>query len=91
MTDQTCTGSPAAGWQPIETAPKDGTRVLLRWESGNHIRVACGDFDMDRYNRKPRPYWSHDLERAFGKIDARINPPKYWMPIPGSISAKGET
>lgn len=35
------------GWQPIETAPKDGTRVLLRIEWSNEPVV--GEFTNDRW------------------------------------------
>jgi hypothetical protein len=30
----------AAGWRPIESAPRDGTRVLLGWQNG--VRVEIG-------------------------------------------------
>ena len=51
------TQSPLPGWQPIETAPKDGTRILAYapdsllgptqaviywWELGDEIALWCG-------------------------------------------------
>ena len=64
-------------WQPIETAPKD-KRILLCYP----CRVVCGEWNDDRYARKPRPYWGHDLDRVFGLINARTVPPTHWMLIP---------
>lgn len=66
-------------WQSIETAPKDGTRVLLLYANG---RCVCGAWNIERYSPKPRPFWDHDLVYVFSKVDARKNQPAYWMPFP---------
>lgn len=66
-------------WQPIETAPKDGTRVLLfRPRHG----VVCGRWDDDKYAKRVRPYWSNDQERLWGTLETRDNQPTHWMPLP---------
>lgn len=65
-------------WKPIETAPKDGTRILL-FQRG---KVVCGSWDEQPLNSKPKPFWSHDRIRVFGVTDARENPPTHWMPLP---------
>lgn len=67
----------AGGWQPIETCPKD-QRVLL-FRAGH---IVCGRWDDDRFAAKPRPYWTHDQERLWGRADARKRPPTHWMPLP---------
>jgi hypothetical protein len=75
---------PPTGWQPIETAPQDGTRILL-WRAGH---VICGRFDPDRRAAKPRPYWTHDAEFLLGKLDARATAPTHWQPLPAPPETK---
>jgi hypothetical protein len=56
------------GWQPIETAPTDGTRVMLcagRW----HYLAGVQWEDDDG-----RPVW-------FGG-DVVVDDPTHWMPLP---------
>src|SRR6185312_687271 len=69
-------------WRPIETAPQDGSRILLL----RNGRIVCGNWNDDRYARKPRPYWSHDQERAFGTVDTRQCQPTHWQPLPASVT-----
>lgn len=55
-------------WQPIETAPKDGTRILVyrKLERGyEHRRVGVDLFVNDNW-RKSRLFM----------------PPTHWMPLP---------
>jgi hypothetical protein len=63
------------GWQPIETAPKDGTRVLIS--------------RMDRYADLMYMYvaWCRRkswiiLESAKGTRYSVDTPPTHWMPLP---------
>ena len=74
-------------WQPIETAPKDERILLYRPSSYPWASVVFGKFDSDRYAKKPRPYWSHDLERIAGVKDARDAPPTHWQPLPAPPSS----
>jgi hypothetical protein len=68
-----------SGWRPIETAPKDGTEVLLYCpEQG----VARGRWNDCRYASNPRPYWTNDAERLFGVSRTRSDQPTHWMPLP---------
>lgn len=73
-------------WMPIESAPKDGTRVLLKYGanifSGAGCDVVAGEYDIDSHAMKPRPYWSNDLESLRGKGLTRQRQPNFWMPIP---------
>lgn len=65
-------GEEMSEWQPIETAPKDGTRIVLatsdtayagRWAESQYIGM----------------WWmSGDYVAAFSKM----NPPTHWMPLP---------
>ena len=67
-----------SNWQPIDTAPKDGTDILL-FRSG---AVHRGRWEKQRYHERPKPYWSDDLERGLGVIWCREHPPTHWMPLP---------
>lgn len=67
------------GWQPIETAPMDGSRVLV-WSLCEE-EVVAAYWNADKYNRKPNPYWDTDHHY----IDSmRANPPTHWMPLPAA-------
>lgn len=63
-------------WRPIETAPKDGTRVLV------------GRFAPDRYKREGTiavDYWHTGARNDFvgwGKFNMHHWPPTHWMPLP---------
>ena len=77
MKPKACVTEAAAGWQPIETAPKD-SRVLV-WAAG---AVRIGRFDDDEYSKKPRPMWS--WVGPWCRADMRASPPSHWMPLPGA-------
>ena len=71
-------------WQPIETAPKDGTRIIL-YRPGTHfewVRVVIGRYYTDSYASKPKPFWGHDRTNLTGVREARANQPTHWMPLP---------
>lgn len=57
----------ASAWQPIETAPRDGTRVLV-WD-GKH-----GGHYVARYDEDDLWEWGNDL---CGSLE-----PTHWMPLP---------
>lgn len=63
-------------WQPIETAPKDGTSILV-WRR-NQVLVA--HWDIDKYAKTPRPYWG--AFDVWNKTSNRLTPPTHWMPMP---------
>lgn len=76
-------------WQPIDTAPKDGTPVLLfgtrdkgrsgepAWLTARWCKVWDGEED-----------W-HWLEGADREDDSRILfEPTHWMPLPSAPAAK---
>lgn len=65
------------GWQPIDTAPKDGTAILLggcTW--GPNVRV--GSWGKARFNRSTRDY---DPDWCSGSDQGGFNP-THWMPLP---------
>jgi len=59
-------------WQPIETAPKDGTFVLL---SGHELPVWQGSW-VGRVGRYPINGWTR-----FNSVDIDWSP-THWMPLP---------
>ena len=66
-------------WQPIETAPEDGTYILL----GNRHGTWVGKY-LDRYisgYRPSNPWHSMMLNcRHMGRFPSVV--PTHWMPLP---------
>jgi hypothetical protein len=64
------------GWQPIETAPKDGTHILLGGcKNGPSVRI--GNWGSGQYNRRTRSY---DPDWADGA--GPLTGPTHWQPLP---------
>jgi len=53
-------------WQPIETAPRDGTKVLLT-DGLSWIRTG---------------YWAKRIECWSVDTAVTLNPPTHWTPLP---------
>ena len=83
--------SVAAGWQPIETAPKDGNFVLVcsglnvgvglfsAWTRDERGLVMGFEEDPDQDSYRDRWEWA-----ASGEIDPE---PTHWMPLPAAPGA----
>jgi len=80
-------------WQPIETAPKDGTRVIVSkfaWvvrevqdifrEDAERIWHLC--FVTTAHFLSDKSYWTDGLER--------LVEPTHWMPLPDPPSSSKE-
>lgn len=75
-------------WQPIETAPKDGTAVLVT-SAGFGMLVRVGCFVPVNLRREVDPkeeaWW---MTLSNGRLDALAAPvvtgmrPTYWQPLP---------
>lgn len=65
-------------WQPIETAPKDGSRVLLV-RAGIDESAFVGSWSL--WSNKD--YWTPDhwVDDA-RNLDLIERPPTHWMPLP---------
>jgi hypothetical protein len=63
------------GWQPIETAPKDGTRFIA-WHEGR-----SGFFHWQGNDGTNRPVgWRDDFIYVYPEGD--LNGPTHWQPLP---------
>jgi len=72
-------------WQPIETAPKDGTDILVGWWSAGVwiVRNAWWEdgFDIET----GEGWWYPNTNLATYKVcpeNNAVNGPQYWMPMP---------
>ncbi len=71
----------ARGWQPIDTAPKDGTAVLVYPGTWSGRSASIAKWESNKYAKTPRPYWSRDDD--LGRVTfSREHPPTHWMPLP---------
>ena len=66
----------AEGWRPIESAPRDGTKVLAAWAGTDHAEVCeCGD--------EGRWFYSYDGDSP----TERQGEPTHWQPYAPPPSA----
>lgn len=76
----------APRWMPIESAPKDGTPVLLgrfTGKKGEHEGLRAVDWYRTDANRQGFTGW--------GKFNAQFWPPTHWQPIDAApVQVKGE-
>jgi hypothetical protein len=69
-------------WQPIDTAPKDGTRILIHSEDGG-IRAAWYDKNFAYIApKKLRGGWTDDSIVSFDDFEVAEFFPSHWMPLP---------
>lgn len=62
-------------WRPIETAPKDGTQLLLVSEDGVQVVGYWG-----KHNHVPLYGWLRPVELYGEEVDGLD--PTHWMPLP---------
>ena len=77
------------GWEPIETAPKDGTTILV-WSQLYGGVAVLAYWDSDKYAKTPKPFWATSSQRYVGKTAERKFPPTHWRPLPPPPVSKGE-
>lgn len=65
-----------AGWQPIATAPKDETRLMISLTRYGSLYIGTGYYrPPDMYSRYPR--WVCE-----GMYSSADGDPTHWMPLP---------
>ena len=70
-------------WQPIETAPKDGSKILLFIPSNvSRWHVSAGYWRDDAHARKASPFWCAETSHLMGITWMRSHQPTHWMPLP---------
>jgi hypothetical protein len=62
-------------WQPIETAPKDGTRILALIRQSDYIKILHWEPDSS-YERTKYPEYHQWFDGYTHWI------PSHWMPLP---------
>jgi hypothetical protein len=74
-------------WQPIETAPTDGTRILICSIKENiRVIVNASWFDLKEIKRRNWPenmvgWWGYTSFGAASLFNKEYEP-SYWMPLP---------
>lgn len=69
----------SAWWQPIETAPKDGTWVLVgHWYSGRWV------YRLAAFNAAPHMQSWHDMPGR------QVSYATHWQPLPAAPSCAAE-
>ena len=80
----------ATGWQTIDSAPKDGTSMLVwppLWTGGT---ISCAYWNTDKYSKKPRPFWKRLDD--MGRVSlSRDTPPTLWQHLPPPPTLKEQT
>jgi hypothetical protein len=69
---------PEREWRTMDSAPKDGTQVLLHEATGN---ISVGRWDQHKHRQKPKPYWHRDAG-FWGITDMQTRQPTAWRPLP---------
>lgn len=79
--------SPADGWRPIETAPKDGADVLL-YVPGDSLFPTAGHYDTREYFEREYDdpeYMEEGWRWSYGypsDLHEEVLQPTHWMPLP---------
>jgi hypothetical protein len=72
-----------SGWQPIETAPKDGTLVLLFTKRKEYSRVQIGSFREDDFVPGEPMFFADDYDDfSTGYCSTPLDDATHWMPLP---------
>ena len=72
----------ASSWLPIESAPRDGSRILV--VMGGIVTLAR--WNDQKHHAKPKPYW-YTVDQISVARD-RGNQPSVWMPLPSLPKVK---
>ena len=77
------------GWQPIESAPKDGTSILACVSGYVPSQVQWVEFDgVGKWSDDPEMFMEEYHFRAY--FSGTAYDPTHWMPLPTSPLAGGE-
>lgn len=89
-----------SGWQPIETAPKDGRKVILFYLNRNNLSRTvmatwvtdeqAAETDADDVGLEAGWYECIDNWDDYSQVAIHEGEPTHWMPLPAPPSEKGE-
>ena len=68
-------------WQLIDTAPKDGTSILVYPATWDDVAASVAKWDTDEFSRNPKPYWHRNDDFGRSTI-SRERTTTHWMPLP---------
>lgn len=71
-------------WQPIETAPKDGSNILLWtvWDGDEISPEPFSEVQLGHWSEGNDLPEGHVFHRHSEWITERIGEPTHWMPLP---------
>ena len=70
---------PAPGWMPVETAPRDGTEIILT----DGADVAAGFWDNGDHRPRGEGRWLFECDRGNEQTARRWHPTHWqWLPDP---------
>ena len=70
------------GWLPIESAPRDGTRVVL-WSAKYGTEVGWfAEWDDFTIGKQETSGWAMNWNSEFGHPDEEVISPTHWQPLP---------
>lgn len=73
-------------WQPMNTAPRDGTHIVLRTKGGSVVLAYFGSLDdfaaWQAVNEGEHPHsWDDGVCWKTNSYDEPSDPPAYWVPF----------
>lgn len=74
-------------WMPIETAPKDGTSIIVMYEICDEIFVHVASW-LDKDDKFQEGWTTYGNTYSWGYLEG-LQKPKYWLPLP-EIFTKGD-
>ena len=78
------TDSSTTGWQPIATAPRDGTRLLLAvFREGDYVNIGVGAWEFIETSE-----WDGIKVYDWAEYAGSTEEPSHWMPLPAPPEAE---
>lgn len=69
-------------WQPIQTAPRDGTSILVAVLGANNIFIAVyRKWYSESLRADVVTWWSNGAKNSYQPDQLMLNP-SHWMPLP---------
>lgn len=78
---------PAMSWQPIETAPKDGTDILIYSKGNMAVVWWAREWDGEEIPESEQAWYVWDGKDALYGARRDLQNPTHWMPLPPAPGA----